>query len=201
MTICWTVGRAPAGFEQRPGAADVRVERRDRIPVRHADGRLRRQVEDGRDLVLAERALERLLIADVAAHDPDPVEQSGRRRAPSAAPSRAPGRRRRRRQRASCRTSQPPRRPVAPVTKTGRSRQNDGGVADAAIPRRQCESPPEPCRARAGRGRWPAASAADPRCSNVALERAPQRAARSRRPRRRPIVAAQPGDAPASSTK
>ena len=77
MTICLHGRAAPAGLEQRPGAADVRVERGDRIAVGDADGRLRRQVEDRRDLVLAERALERLLIAHVAADDADPVEQSG----------------------------------------------------------------------------------------------------------------------------
>ena len=116
----------PAGFEQRPGAADIRIECRDGIPVRHADRRLGGQMEDGRDFVLAERALDRLLIAHVTANHPDAFDQSGRRRAPSGEPSRAPGRRRRRRPRGDACTSQPPTSPVAPVTKTGLSRQKDG---------------------------------------------------------------------------
>ncbi len=68
----WT---SPAGLEQRPGAADVALERRNGIPVGHADDGLRRQVEHRVDLVLAEYALDQRLVADVATHSGDSAEE------------------------------------------------------------------------------------------------------------------------------
>ena len=74
--------RAPDRLEQRPRAPHVAVERGHRVAVGHADLRLRGQVQDGGDFVLAEQALEQLLIADVAAHGghvADPRRRTGRR--------------------------------------------------------------------------------------------------------------------------
>ena len=87
------------------------------------DDRLRGQVEDGVDLVLAQGPLEQRLVADVAADDLDPVDQprrtsslcgtQSRTRQTTSAPASS-----------SRRTSQPPTSPVAPVTRVGRSVQN-----------------------------------------------------------------------------
>ena len=87
-----------------------------------ADDRLGRQVDDRVDLVLAEGPLEHRLVAHVAADQLDPVGQAAADELALGHPVAdqaddvGPGSSRRR-------TSQPPTRPVAPVTRVGRSLQ------------------------------------------------------------------------------
>ncbi len=65
----------PAGLEQGPGARDVRLERRDRAAVRDSHDRLSGEVKDGVHLVFGDGALEQRLVADVAPHHADAVDQ------------------------------------------------------------------------------------------------------------------------------
>ena len=114
---------APRRLEQRPRAAHVGVERRDRIAVRDADDRLRGEMEDGVDLVFRRacararpgRARRRARSVTLFSSSvPSSVLRGTQSRtsAVTLAPSST-----------SRRTSQPPSRPVAPVTNTGRSCQ------------------------------------------------------------------------------
>jgi len=68
-------GTAATRFEQPPGARDVAFERRNWIAVGDTDNRLRREMNDGVDLILTKRTFHRLLIAPVAAHDFHPLQQ------------------------------------------------------------------------------------------------------------------------------
>ena len=162
MTICLIVGL------RRHASSSAQVPRMfvssGRTGLRFAtlDRRLSRQVKDGRDLVFAERALECRLVAHVAPDHPDAVDESFG-------------------------DHLRPRNPVADqghdiragveelshdpaADEAGRARHEDGpvppeGRRGLAIPRRQCESPPERCCGPAGPGRCRAASEGDPRCS------------------------------------
>src|SRR2546423_1766506 len=68
---------AACGFEHAPRPLDVALERGQRTAVGDADNRLCRQVENGLDLVLGERALEQWLILGGAADDVDAGEETG----------------------------------------------------------------------------------------------------------------------------
>ena len=113
---------AAAGLQQRPGALDVGLEGGDRVAVGDADDGLRRQVDDGVDLVLAERAFEQSLVAtsprttltrsSSAERTSSDCGTQSRTRQTTSAPAAS-----------SALTSQLPTRPVAPVTKVGRSSQ------------------------------------------------------------------------------
>ena len=58
-----------ARFEQVVGAADVGFERRQRIPQRRRDDRLRAKVEDRVDFVLVDGALQRVVVLEAAVDD------------------------------------------------------------------------------------------------------------------------------------
>ena len=66
-----------AGFQQAPGAAHIGVQRAGWLAVGHVDDALRGQVHDRVDLVFAQGPQQQLLVADIAAHDLDLVEQPG----------------------------------------------------------------------------------------------------------------------------
>ncbi len=66
---------APACLEHRPCPADIGLERRHRVTVGDRDDRLRREVNNGIDLIFAQDTLHQRLIADIAAHDPDLLDQ------------------------------------------------------------------------------------------------------------------------------
>ena len=100
---------------------DSKVETGLRLATPH--DRLGREVDDGVDLVLAQRPLQQRLVADVAADQVHPADQVRLDQLALREPSRA----RRQTTFASSssrrRTTQPPTRPVAPVTRVGRSCQ------------------------------------------------------------------------------
>ena len=153
MTICWTVGlrRHASSSAQVPRmfVSSVETGFRFATPTVVCAARWSTVV----DFVLAQRALERLLIAHVAAHDPDPCRSS------RTATSSERGTQSRTRQTTSApRREELPHQPAA--DEPGRAGDEDGPVPPEgrrgrqfAIPRRQCESPPEGCRGRAGPGR------------------------------------------------
>src|SRR5215213_1328117 len=68
--------RPAARLEQRPRSLNVRLEGGDGISLRHADDRLCREMEHGVHLVLAQHALQKRLIANVAADRPHPSERA-----------------------------------------------------------------------------------------------------------------------------
>ena len=64
----------PAGLEEAPGAGDVRFERGDGVPIGDRDDGLRREVNDGLDLVFTQDPLQGRLIANVTADHLDALE-------------------------------------------------------------------------------------------------------------------------------
>lgn len=66
----------PRRFEDVPGSFDVRLERPDRIAVRDPNDRLRREVENGVDLVLAVGAHQERQIGEIAADQADAIQRA-----------------------------------------------------------------------------------------------------------------------------
>jgi hypothetical protein len=70
------MGAPPGRLQQRPGARDVGLERRQGVVVGHLHLCLGREVEHRAHLVLPQEALEQGLVGDVALHDGDLAQPS-----------------------------------------------------------------------------------------------------------------------------
>ena len=115
------LGPAAAGFQRAQVPRMLCSNVVDRVFVGRADDRLRGQVDHRVDRLVSEHADPSVAaVPDVAV---DPLDGVAARRARRRGTSRCPGRRPRASRRASCRHTQPPRRPAAPVTRTERPRQ------------------------------------------------------------------------------